>query len=162
MDHETERAVWQRVRGPGQLSAEEALLPERLERLILEQQIDAGNLRQLSARLRGPEKASLARMAAEQENQARELTTLHYLLTGRRLRLKVPKPPLTADLPQAIREQFFRQKQAARDLQGLQRDFSAYAAHFAGMEQAAQRNSCMLARILEGRLPSAERPPQKR
>ena len=99
MDHETERAVWQRVRGPGQLSAEEALLPERLERLILEQQIDAGSLRQLSARLRGPERASLARMAAEQENQARELTTLHYLLTGRRLRLKVPKPPLTADLP---------------------------------------------------------------
>jgi hypothetical protein len=162
MDRETERTVWQRVRGQGQLNAEEALLPERLERIILEQRIDASSLRQLSGRLRGPERAAVARMAAEQDNRARELTALHYLLTGRQLRLKVPTPPISADLPQALRELFFRQKQAARELQGLQRDFDMYADHFAAMEQDARRNSRMLAGILQGVLPSASPPPQKR
>ena len=162
MDREMEREVWQRVRGPEHPNAAQALLPERLERLILEQQIDAGTLRQLSGRLRGPERTSVARMAAELENRVRSLTTLHYLLTGRRLRLKAPQPPLSADLPQAIREQYFRQQQTARELSGLGRDFSDYAGRFAEMERDARRNSRLLADILEGKLPTADRPHQKR
>ena len=39
MDLQSEQAVWRRVKGPGP-GAEEALLPERLEALILEERTD--------------------------------------------------------------------------------------------------------------------------
>ena len=98
MTRETEQAIWSRVRGPGAMNAETALLPERLEQLILDQKRNAAQLRQLSRRLSGPGRALLMRMAGESDDRARELTAVHYLLTGRRLRLQ-PKPAGSARGP---------------------------------------------------------------
>ena len=98
MDQENEREIWRRVRQPGAVNAAEALLPERLEALIQEQRGSGAELRALGGRMQRPERQILLRMAAENENRARELTTMHYLLSGRRLRLRqpplpTPKPP---------------------------------------------------------------------
>ena len=53
MNRETELEIWNRVRGPGLLNAEQALLPERLEQAILDQKQNAAELRQLSRRFGG-------------------------------------------------------------------------------------------------------------
>ena len=39
MEKQTEQEIWRRVRGPGGPTAEEAILPERLEALIVEQRL---------------------------------------------------------------------------------------------------------------------------
>ena len=104
MDLQTEQAVWRRVKGPGAVTAEEAVLPERLEALILQEQADAAALRTLARRMGGQENAVLTRAAAGTEARARDLTALHFLLTGRRLRLKTPPVNPSGPLPEALRE----------------------------------------------------------
>ena len=131
MDLQTEQAVWSRVKAPGGMPAEEALLPERLEALILEERSLAVSLRGLSSRLRGPRRDELSRLAARNEARARSLTTLHYLLTGRRLRLQPPRLPKPGPLPEALREACLRTRQSTRAYQALAQEFSAYEEDFA-------------------------------
>lgn len=148
MDLQTEQAVWARVKQPGAVTAEQAVLPERLEALILEQRVDAASLQALSRRVRGQNAAALSRMARRTEARAQKLTTLHYLLTGRRLRLRAPKLPNASPLPEALREAWLRNRQASRALDALREEFSDYADDFA--EAAANTRSD--ARTLEGLL----------
>lgn len=152
MDRETEQEIWRRVRNPGGTNAEEALLPERLERLILEQKINAIGVKTLAARLGGAERQVFLRMAAEIENHARELTTVHYLLTGRRLRLNPTETTVARQLPEALREAYFRQQQASRDYRNLTREFEGYAELFDRLADEAARHSRLILQTLQGRL----------
>ena len=152
MDRETEREVWRRVQRPGGLPAEQALLPEQLERMILEQKMNAVELRSLAGRLNGQERRAFFRMAAENDNRAKELTTLHYLLTGRSLRLKLPPQSPIGDVTEGLRRAFFRQKQSASGFSELARQFESYADQLARMANQAQNHSDRIRRTLQTRL----------
>ena len=135
-----EQAVWRRVQGGSPIRAEEALLPERLEAMIVEQQADAAELGALSRRLRGPSGGALVRQARQAEARVRWLTTLHYLLTGRRLRLQGPKPsPKPAPLPEALRGACLRAQQSERAYRALGEEFSDYAGAFS--QKAAEASA---------------------
>lgn len=152
MDRETEQEIWRRVRQPGSMNAEEALLPERLEDLILEQRLNAGGLKTLAGRMTGTERQVFMRMASENENRASELAALHYLLTGRRLRLKQPEVPIPKPLPEALREVYFRQQQSARDFRNLAREFDGYGELFERLGAEAVRHSRLVMQALQGKL----------
>ncbi len=152
MDREREQEVWRRVQRPGGLPAEQGLLPERLEQMILEQKMNAVELRSLAGRLNGQERRIFFRMASENDNRAKELTTVHYLLTGRKLRLKLPPQPPAGDLSEALRSAFFRQKQTAAGLSGLAREFENYADQFSRMADQAQSHCDRIRRVLQTRL----------
>ena len=152
MNRETELEIWNRVRGPGLLNAEQALLPERLEQAILDQKQNAAELRQLSRRFGGRDGGRLSRMAAQNDAGARELTALHYLLTGRRLRLMPKSEPLPRDLPEALRQACLRQQQAAKSFAALGREFSEWADTFSRMERAARSRFEDLSRLMEAQL----------
>ena len=130
MEKQIEQEVWRRVRGPGGPTAEEALLPERLEALIVEQQAEAAELRSIARRLRGQQSAALTRIAAGVEARVRALTTLHYLLTGRRLRLQPPGAKANAPVSEALRSLSLRLRQTERAYVGLQGEFADYAEDF--------------------------------
>lgn len=148
MDLQTEQAVWQRVKAPGALTAEEAVLPERLEALILEQRADAASMRMLSRRMRGQGSTALARLAGRCEARAQRLTTLHYLLTGRRLRIQTPKLPTPGPLPEALRAAWLRSKQAAKSFDALRAEFSDYAEDFADDAMEAKNDGRTLESLL--------------
>ena len=148
MDQQREQAVWQRVRGPGGLTAEEAVLPERLEALILEQQADAAMLQALSGRVRGAGRAALSRAAAGTRTQARELNTLHYLLTGRMLRLQTPPLPKAAPLPEALREACLRLRRSAQAFESLKAEFADYWEEFTRFAGQTHARSRALLRLL--------------
>lgn len=138
MDLQTEQAVWRRVKGPGAITAEEALLPERLEALILEEQADAAALRSLSRRMGGQGSAVLSRVAAGTEARARELTTLHYLLSGRRLRLKTPPAVLKGPLSETLRQTCLRLEQTAKAYGSLEKEFANRAELFSRYARQAR------------------------
>ena len=148
MDLQTEQAVWRRVKGPGGMTAEEALLPERLEALILEQRTDAASLQALSRRLRGQGSVALSRMAQRVEARAQRLTTLHFLLTGRRLRLQAPKLPKPDPLPEALRGAWLRNRQTVRAFEALREEFSDYAEDFADFAADGKTDGRMLEELL--------------
>lgn len=152
MEKQMEQEVWRRVRGPGGPTAEQAILPERLEALILEQRSDAAALRALSNRLRGPQRTAIQRMSAQTEARASELTTLHYLLTGRRLRLQTPRPPAPGPLPEALRAAYLRTRQAERAFSGLQSEFADYAEDFGRFVRQTQADGRMLTQTLQAQL----------
>ena len=91
MDVQQELSVWRRVQAPDRLSAEEYLLPERLEGMILSLLETGALMKRLAGRTRGRDREILLRMSARNEGMVRRLRTLHYLLTGRRLRLKLKR-----------------------------------------------------------------------
>ena len=148
MDQQTERAVWARVKGTGGMTAEEALLPERLEALILEQRTDVAALRALFRRVRGQGSRTLSGLAERAGTRVRKLTTLHYLLTGRKLRLQTPKLPPQGPLPEALRQAWLRTRQAARACEALREEFSDYAEDFADWAADVKNDG----RTLEGLL----------
>jgi len=148
MDMKTEQAVWARVKAPGGMTAEEAVLPERLEALILEQRADASFLRALARQVRGQGSAALSRLAERSMTRARKLTTLHYLLTGRKLRLQAPKPQTAGPLPEALRAAWLRSRQAARAYDALREEFSDYAEDFADYATDAKADSRSLESLL--------------
>ena len=152
MDLQTEQAVWARVKGPGGMTAEEAVLPERLEAMILEQRADAASLRALARRMRGQGSATLAKLAERNTARARKLTTLHYLLTGRKLRLQTPKPQKPDPLPEALRAAWLRTRQAARAYDALREEFSDYAEDFADYAMDAKTDGRTLEGILRQQL----------
>lgn len=148
MDLQSEQAVWRRVRGPGNMTAEEAVLPERLEAVTLEQQALAAYLRGLSGKLRGPRSAAAAAMARQTEQSVRELTALHYLLTGRRFQPRPPRQELPAPLPEALRQACLRTKQTGLAFDALQAEFSAYGTEFGRMAALAREHSRRLMELL--------------
>ncbi|MBO4418492.1 MAG: hypothetical protein J5789_01505 [Oscillospiraceae bacterium] len=149
MDLQTEQAVWRRVKGPGDMTAQEAVLPERLEALILEQRAEAAELRALARRMRGQGSAALNRMGARAETRVRALTTLHYLLTGRQLRIQPPRLPPKGPLPEALREAYLRSRQAARSFEALGKEFSDYEEDFADYAADTKSDSRSLAGLLQ-------------
>ena len=152
MNPETEREVWSRVLTPGQMTAEEALLPERLEALISLERRNAAELKVVSARLRGADRAAFLRMAARDEARAAELQAMHYLLTGRRLRLSGRAEPLPRDLPEALRMLWLRRREMARSYAELSRDFSAYAETFGRFSAETRRQMEQISAALRGRM----------
>ena len=153
MDLQTERAVWQRVKSPGGITAEEAVLPERLEGLVVQELSDASALRFAARRIRGQGSAALNRAAAKTDARVRELTTMHYLLTGRRLRLKAPPHGPAKPLPEALRELTLRSRQSARTYESLQAEFSEYARDFARFAADARAQTQILTQTLQTQLP---------
>lgn len=141
MDLQTEQAVWRRVKGPGAAAAEEALLPERLEALILQEQADAAVLRTLARRMGGQGSAVLSRVASGSEARARELTTLHYLLSGRRLRLKAPPAVIKGPLSANLRQTCLRMEQTAKAYGCLEKEFSDRAELFSRFARQAREQS---------------------
>ncbi len=154
MDIQTEQAVWRRVKAPGGVTAEEAVLPERLEALILEQRADAASLQALSRRLRGQGSGALSRMAQRTETRVRKLTTLHYLLTGRKLRLQTPKLPKPDPLPEAIRGAWLRNRQAVRAFEALREEFADFAENFADLSAETKSDSRTLEELLRQQMRS--------
>lgn len=156
MDQEREREVWRRVKGPGGpapgLNAGEALLPEKLEALILEQRAQAAALRAAAGRLQGPRRGELNRMAARGEARARELTALHYLLTGRRLRLQSPRLPAPGPLPETLRGLCLSLRDSARAFGSLGAEFSAWAGDFSRLSEAAEADGRRLMGLLREEL----------
>ena len=152
MDLQTEQEVWRRVKGPGPVTAPEALLPEKLEALILEQRTDAAALRDLSRRLRGQGSAVLNREAGRTEARVRELTTLHYLLTGRQLRLRTPPPVPGGPLPEGLRTLCLRLRQTTRACESLGEEFSDYAREFEGFAADARTQVRVLTQVLQSQL----------
>ena len=152
MDLQTEQAVWSRVKGPGGMTAEEALLPERLEALVLEQRAEAARLRALSGRVRGQGSAALARMARRSDARAGSLTALHYLLTGRRLRLQTPRLPKPGPMPEPLREACLSTRQTARAFEALSREFSDYAEDFGGYAAEVKSDARVLTELLKDQL----------
>ena len=149
MDLQTEQEVWRRVKGPGGMRAEDAVLPERLEALILEQRADSAALQALSRQMRGQGSTVLSRMAQRTKRRAQKLTTLHFLLTGRRLRVRNPaKLPAAGPLPEALREAWLRNKQAARAYDALREEFSDYAEEFADYASEVKSDGRTLSGIL--------------
>lgn len=153
MDLQTEQAVWRRVKGPGAVTAEEALLPERLEALILQEQADAAALRGLSRRMNGQGRAVLSRAAAATDSRARELTALHYLLTGRRLRMKTPPVQSSGPIPEALRETCLRLEQTARAYKSLETEFSDRAELFSRFARDSREQARILLSQLKNHLP---------
>lgn len=143
-----EQEIWRRVRGGAAPGAAEALLPERLEALILEQRADAAAMRALAGRMRGPASGRLRSGAAALEHRARELRGLHYLLTGRRLRpqsppLRLPEPPA-----EALRQLCLRQREAARSFGALGEEFRDFAGDFDAWAGQAREQAGALLRLL--------------
>ena len=153
MDLQTEQAVWRRVKGPGAVTAEEALLPERLEALILQEQADAAALRGLSRRMNGPESAALSRIAAAADSRAKELTALHSLLTGRRLRMKVPPVRNSGPVPEALREICLRMEQTAKAYKSLETEFADRAELFSRYARDSRDQARTLLSQLKNHLP---------
>lgn len=100
----TERVVWERVQSTGTITAENALLPERLTALIEGERKTAAACTQLACRLSGSAGMALRRIRAQAENRARQLTALHFLLTGKRTCIKAPQVPFHKNLCEALRE----------------------------------------------------------
>ena len=123
MDQQTEQAVWRRVNALGSVTAEEALLPERLEALILQERGDAAALRQLARCMGGQGSAAILRAAAGTEARARSLVTLHYLLTGRQLRLQTPPCGKPGDRMEALRQASLRMDRSAGTYAKLAEEF---------------------------------------
>lgn len=149
---ETEREVWSRVLAPGQMTAEEALLPERLETLISLEQRNAAELRAVSARLNGRDRTAFLRMAARDEARAAELRGTYYLLTGRKIRLSGRGEPLPRDLPEALRMLWLRRREMERSYGDLSRDFSAYAGTFDRFSAETRRQMDRISAVLRGKL----------
>ena len=152
MDLQREREVWQRVKGPSPVTAGEALLPEKLEALILEQRAQAAGLRAAARRMRGPGSGELGRIAARTEARAGELTTLHYMLTGRRLRLQPPRLPAPGPLPETLRSLCLGMRESARAFGSLQKEFDAYAGDLARFSEGIQADSRRLLELLRAQL----------
>ena len=131
MDYQSEQAVWRRVKAGGSVSAEEALLPERLEALILQERADAASLRRLARRMGGRGSAAVTRAAASAESRARRLLTLHYLLSGRQLRLQTPPCPKQGTPLEALREASLRMEQTAKSYEALAEEFPERSRLFA-------------------------------
>ena len=149
MDLQTEQAVWRRVRGPGNMTAEEAVLPERLEALILEQQSLAAAQRELARRMRGSQSAAMSRMAGLTMAQARELIALHYMLTGRALRLQTPRPQLPGPMPEALRETWQRLRQTTRTYESLETEFGDYANDFSRFSRQTRDHARALMEVMQ-------------
>lgn len=152
MDQQSEQAVWRRVRGPGELTAEKALLPERLEALVLEEGALAEWLGSLAQSVRGPGNGVLSRLALQTRQRARGLSALHYLLTGRRLRLRTPRPPKPGPLPEALRDAVLRTRQANRAYQSLEREFEDEAGDFRRYARQTEDNARSLTALLQRQL----------
>ena len=152
MDLKTEQAVWSRVKGTVGMTAEEAVLPERLEGLILQEQADAAALRELSRRMGGQGRGDLTRIANETAARARELTALHYLLTGRRLRVKTPNRPIKGPLPEALRELCLRLEQTGKSYAGLEQEFSERADLFGRCARQSRKQADLLLSQLKNQL----------
>lgn len=156
MNHEIEQAVWQRVRGmEPPLPAAQALLPERLEALLLEEQATQAALRELSRRAPGNQRQRLQRLSARAGERSGALTTLHFLLTGRRLRIKPPLPPDRSPYPEALRTAWLRLRQTARAYTGLASEFREEARDLEAGAADAEADSRQLAALLR----TGPRPP---
>ncbi|MBQ1371832.1 MAG: hypothetical protein IIY70_02760, partial [Oscillospiraceae bacterium] len=85
-----------------------------------------------------------------------ELTTLHYLLTGRRLRLQTPRRPPQGPLPEALRAAWLRMRQTERAFTGLQAEFSDYEEDFSRYARDIRSNSRTLSEALQAQLQDAK------
>ena len=100
----------------------------------------------MSRRVSGARSGRLSRIAAQCEARSRSLRTLHYLLSGRRLRLQSPPLPRPAPLSEALRQAALDLRQTAQSYESLEREFEDYAKDFA--RYAAETRS-QLAAVIE-------------
>ena len=132
-----ERAVWERVQSTGTLTAENALLPERLTALIEGEKKTAAECTQLACRLSGSAGMATRRIRAQAEGRARHLAALHFLLTGKRTYIKPPQIPFHKNLCEALREHCL-------SMLALQEQYAKVAAEFPAHAKAMDRLSLSL------------------
>lgn len=145
--------MWRRVNAAGSgLNAAQALLPEQLEGQLLAERENAQAARTLSDRMRGPERNALRRLASELDRRASELKTQYYLLTGRQLRLKTPRPTLRGTVPEELRALTLRLRQSAEACKALAAAFSSEEERFSRLERESKRQAQTVAELLRGRL----------
>lgn len=131
------------------------MLPQRLEALIMAEQVSAGLCRAM-AKGPGPDRPVLRRLAGDAERRARELTTLHYLLTGRRLRLKLPQPPPVGSYPEQLRQQYLQQRQMDRAYDRLAREFEGYSDQFVQLQKESRQAGKTLQNLLSRQIDRPE------
>ena len=152
MNPETEREIWRRVQQTERLNAEEILLPERLETAIQEQRLLSELLVRAAQRLPKGARSGLLQSAAQLRDGVRSLTTLHYLLTGRRLRLHpLPTPP-AEPVPSELRRIWARLKKASGETALLERDFQEYAEDLRDRRIVLDRARRSVSEALKGNL----------
>lgn len=152
MDQQSEQAVWRRVRAGESVTAEEALLPERLEAMILQERAEAASLRLLARRMGGKGSAAVPRAAAGSEARARRLLTLHYLLSGRQLRLQTPPCGKQGAVLEALREAGLRMEKTAKDYERLAEEFPQRSELFTELSAQCRAQYRALARQLQAML----------
>ena len=153
MDMQTEQAVWRRVKGPGSMTAEEAVLPERLEALLIQELATISFLRLLSGKMRGQASTALFQIVKKTENRTRELTAMHFLMTGRTLRIKTPPVSVPDSISDALRVACLRMKQTAKSYEGLSAEFANSAEDFSRYVRQTQEQAGTLLGLLRNQLP---------
>lgn len=101
----TESAVWERVSARGGITAEQALLPERLAELMTEETRLAAAFFRLAGRLSGTDGTTMRRLGAQAEARTRRLRTVYFLTSGLRADLRPAEVPFYACLCEALRAQ---------------------------------------------------------
>ena len=152
MDPEKEREIWRRVQRNDTLNAEETLLPQRLESDIQEQRRLSSHLLRTAGMLRGGERTVFQRMARDTASGADRLTTLHYLLTGRILRLRALPLPPKRPLPEELRSLYFSVRQSAKEMSALAGEFAEFSDLFREREQALIGAERKISAVLQGKI----------
>ena len=152
MDPETEREIWRRVQQTDRLNAEEILLPEKLEQAIQDQRTLTALLIRTARRLPNGDRSALLRIAADTRSGTEELSTLHYLLTGRQLRLR-PRPlPPQKPVREELRDLYHRFRSAAGEAGAIAGQFSDYADRLRERERQLTLAARGISTVLKGKL----------
>ncbi len=157
MDPNQAQAVWQRVSAPGSADTQTQIAAQRLERLIVVEQLSRAELRALADRP-GREKQSLLRLSRAAAQREQSLVTLYYLLTGRRLRLKPPKPETKGPYLERLRAAYLRRSRAEEDYASLSSDLARESDQLAALARTSGREKEQLRNMIRAQLANEPRP----
>lgn len=132
MNRQAERAVWDRVIACPSLTAEQALLPERLSELMTQERAFADACTQLAARLTGADSAALRRLRAQAMTRQQQLNALRFLYTGLRSELRPAHVPFHSSVCDALRE-------AGLQLLAVKAAYEKTAAEFSAQREALEQ-----------------------
>ena len=137
----TESAVWERVSARNDLTAEQALLPERLTELMTAETQLAAAFFRLARRLPGADGALMRRLGVQAEARTRKLRTACFLLTGMRSEPHPAEVPFYAAVCEALRAQCLL-------LIALQKKYDETAREFSACEDLPENPSSELPQTL--------------
>ena len=148
----TESAVWERVNARDGITAEQALLPERLAELMMGEAQLAAAFSRLAGRLSGADGAMMRRLRAQGESRVRRLRTEYYLLSGMRADIRPPEVPFYPSICEALRAQCQSLLTLQKKYDETAREFPACAALPEESRAALRQTRSAVIRILEKHL----------